>query len=416
LELLKQKIPDRVFQQVIFSLLHAGDRTLDAVILENIKRVNLVEFFSKLGATEKYFIHKLFSLDLPLDEKRKMIDGLKEAGNFDLLAYLLIENNEEPVRELAAWALFRMSKLAGFNEFLDRTETGLLDRKTKSDIDAKYKEWGWRWQFPRTESGQKLAHLICFYTANWMAKNREKIDENALEQAGNRFRYLATGFLKEKGIPFNEFNLIGFNRRETASRYGLKKYWQKPIDLKRGWYKVFFDYVGVFGALLSLIAYLLISLLGLIGFIQYLLGFTGNGFYRFFFDPFTVLVVFLQFVLSYISLFILSIIRKDKDKWSNGFYGPIALIGMVIDKIMGIWGNFIFLILSQILAVGSLFIPFHNIIFNIAFFLYFFIWGQVVFEGSHIDVAFFNIENVERIQEFLAEDETGERERLVRGD
>lgn len=401
LELLNQEISDRVFQQVIFSLLYAGDRTLDAVILENIKRVNLVEFFSKLGATEKYFIHKLFSLDLPLSEKGKMIDGLKEAGNFDLLGHLLIEDTVEPVRKLAAWALFRMSKLAGFYEFLDRTETGLLDGKTKSNIDFKYKEWGWRWDLPRTGSGQKLAHLICFYAANWIAKNRRIIDKKTFDQVANRFRYLATGFLKEEGIPFHKFNLLGFKSKLIASRHGLKKYWQKSLDIKRGWYKICSVGDGAFWAAVSLYPYWLISLLGSIGFILYLFGSTGNGFYRFFFDPFTVLVVCLQFVLFYISIFIYSI--KDKDKWGWSLGGPIILIDMGTDVISGIPGRFIVFIL----AVGSLFIPFHHIVFNIVFFLYFFIFGQVLVDWSHIDFAFFDIENVKRIQEFL--DEVGEK-------
>jgi hypothetical protein len=250
LELLKQKLPDPVFQQAIFSLLHAGDKTLEPMIFDNLKRINLVEFLSKLGTKDKYFIDRLFSMGLPLEEKEKIIEGLKEAGNLELLGYLLIENTEEPLRERAAYALFRMSKLAGFYDFLDKTETGFLDENTKKDLEAKFKEWGWRWGSPGAVSGKMLAHMICAYTAGWLAKNQGKI--NRRELVDNRFSYLATGFLVEKGMPFNKFNLICFEENRTASTYGLKKYWRKNIDFNRLWYKVW-DAVSVIIIILSII-------------------------------------------------------------------------------------------------------------------------------------------------------------------
>ncbi|UCH92297.1 MAG: NACHT domain-containing protein [Candidatus Aminicenantes bacterium] len=405
LELLKQKLPDQVFQQVIFSLLHAGDKTLEPMIFDNLKRINLVEFLSKLGTKDKYFIQRLFSLDLPLPEKEKIIEGLKEAGNLDLLGYLLIENTEEPLRERAAYALFRMSGLEGFYDSLDNTEIGFLDENTKKHTEAKFKEWGWRWNLPGTENGKMLAHLICAYTAGWMAKNPGKIDKKSLEQVDNRFRYLTTGFLAEKGMPFNKFNLIGFEYNKTASTYGLKKYWRKNIDFNRLWYKVCDAVNGDFWIAIILILYLLIDLIGVIGFVQYQLGFTSTGFYRFFFDPLTVQLVFYQFVISYVLLFFLFILLKflKKDKWLASLVGPVGFIVLGIEKIPVIRVRRMFLILSYLLAAGCLLIPFHNVIFNIFFFLYFFIWGQSEFELIHIDFALFSIDRVKEIQEFLNE-------------
>ena len=405
LELLKQKLPDPVFQQVIFSLLHAGDKTLEPVILDNLKRIDLKEFLSRLGTKDKYFIQRLFSLELPMQEKEKIIQGLQEAGNLELLGYLLIENTEEPLRERAAVALFRMSKLDGFYDFLDKTETGFLDENKKKDLEVIFKKWGWRWDLPRTRSGKMLAHLICAYTAGWMAKNPGKIDKKNLEQVDNRFRYLTTGFLVEKGMPFKKFNLIGFYKDITSSTYGLKRYWRKNIDFNRLWYKVCGAVDEGFWFVIILTLYTSINLIGIIGFIQYQLGFTSNEFYRFFFDPLTVQVVFYQFVLSYVLMFFLSILLDNDIEYSLiiSLFGPVGFIMIGIEKIPVIRVRRMFLILSYLLAAGCLLIPFHNVIFNIVFVLYFFIGGQFIFEDYHIDFALFNFVNVKRIQELLNE-------------
>jgi hypothetical protein len=257
LEMLNWKLPDDAFQQVIFSLLHAGDESLDEIILENLKRFNLAEFFSKIDTKQKYFVHKLFSLSLPKNEKEKIIDGLKEAGNLEILGHLLIENPDEYIKELAAYALFRMSKLDGFYNFLDKTEMNFLDEKTKEEIDVKFEEWGWRGEFPTTESGQKLAILICYYSATWLAKNRWELREeisnqnnnyfpriflfarirlpSSLVQIDNRFRYLTTGFLVERGIPFHKFNFIEFKKEERITKRWLKRHWKKEINLDNLW-------------------------------------------------------------------------------------------------------------------------------------------------------------------------------------
>ncbi len=402
LDLLKQKLSDPVFQFVIFSLLHAGDKTLEAVIFDNLKRINLVEFLAKVGTQDKYFIHRLFALDISMKEKEKLIEGVKEAGNLEMLGYLLIENPDEAIKERAAYALWGMSKLDGFYAFLDQTEIGLLEERIKKEIDAGYNRWGWRWDKPGTMSGKKLAHLICAYAVGWIAKNLDKIDYFSLAPGDHRFCYLATGFLVEKGIPFNTFNLIGYIDWATASTNGLKKYWRKTIDLNRLWYKACASFNGEFWLNVILIPYLIIDLIGIIGFIQYLLGFTANGFYRFFFDPLTVQVVFYQFVIPFVFLFFFLIISKES-KWLISLAGPVGFIVVGIGYIPVLQVRRMFLILSYILAAGSLFVPFHTVIFNMVFFLYFFIGGQYIFEGTHIGFALFYTENVKNIQKFLGE-------------
>lgn len=407
LEMLDWILPDDAFQQVIFSLLHAGDESLDEIILENLKRFNLAEFFSKIDSKQKYFIHKLFSLEIPESEKEKIIKGLKEAGNFEILGHLLIENCDEYIRELAAYALFRMSKLDGFHDFLDRTEIGFLDEKTRKEIDAKFEEWGWRWELPKTEDGKKAAILICFYSENWIARNLEG-DKKGLGQVDNRFRYLTTGFMVENGIPFHVFNLIGFKEGERATKWGLKRHWKKGINLDNLWYQLCdLDVLNYyFWGIGAISIYWLTSLIGVIGFIQYIFGFTSNGFYKFLFNPFTVNILFFQFVFFILLGFILYFDfsgKYDKEIWfysTGGLANIFQLISVERHIIEMIW-TYIFYTMS----IVSLFVPFHTYLFNIAFFLHFFIIGVFLSDNRQIDFALFNIEKIEEVQSFLNEPE-----------
>jgi hypothetical protein len=116
-----------------------------------------------------------------------------------------------------------------------------------------------------------------------------------------------------------------------------------------------------------------------------------------------VQVVSYQFVLSFVLLFFLSTLLKyDKgENWVLYLLGPVGFIAVGNREIPVIRVRLMFLILSYLLAAGSLFIPFHNVIFNIVFFLYFFILGQLFFEDEHIDFVLTNVNNVETIQELL---------------
>jgi hypothetical protein len=118
-----------------------------------------------------------------------------------------------------------------------------------------------------------------------------------------------------------------------------------------------------------------------------------------------VQVVFYQLVLSYVLLFFLSILfeYEKKERLTIGLFGPVGFIIMGFTNLLVIRVRRLFLILSYLLAAGCLFIPFHNMIFNIVFFLYFFTGGQLPFEFSNIDFALFYIEPVKKIQELLNE-------------
>jgi hypothetical protein len=410
LEMLDWKLPDEAFQQVIFSLLHAGDESLDEIILENLKRFNLAEFFSKISSKQKYFVNRLFSLDLPDVEKKNIIDGLKEAGNLEILRHLLIENSDEYIREHAAYGLFQMSKLDGFYDFLDKTEIGFLDEKTRKEVDKKFEEWGWRWELPKTENGEKIAILICYYSTNWIVNNKDDINEESLDQVDKRFRYLTTGFLVEKGIPFHKFNLIGFKYGETATKWGLKRHWRKEINLNNLWYKICdinfitTHEIDEVWKLVGSLMYWVTSFIGIVGFMQYHFGATSNGFYKFFFDPFTANVLFFQFIPF--SILNLMLYRQISDTYlGDSLVSSTAGIFQILDSFDDIkWVPIVFLLLS----IPIFFIPFHNTLFNIALFLHFFILGEYFLEDKHINFALFNIYNIEKVYYFLNEPELNE--------
>jgi hypothetical protein len=291
-----------------------------------------------------------------------------------------------------------MSELDGFYDFLYRAEIGLLDEKTRKEIDAKSEEWGWRWESPKTENGKKLAILICYYSANWIAKNLEKGKES-LDQVADRYRYLATGFLVEKGIKFHEFNLIGFKQEKTATKWGLKRLWKKEINLNNFWYKTCDLFGGKFWAWVGIFLYWLASIFGIVGFIQYHFGATSNGFYRFLFDQFTVNFLFYQSILFFILNSILLVIWEDG--WDNSLGAVTSTLYLFSKNTFILKERKSIAYACYILSIASVFIPFYNFLFNISFFLHFLIVGEWFYEENHIYFALFNIKNYKRINNFF---------------
>lgn len=146
---------------------------------------------------------------------------------------------------------------------------------------------------------------------------------------------------------------------------------------------------------------------------------------KFLFDPLTVNVLFFQLILFYAIALIYQIVGGGFKREPLGIlftpwiFGSIPyLLGLLfINSIASLRPMFIYsitleeakmigtrvltLVFSYLLAIGSLFVPFYNSIFNVVFFLYFFIGGQLTSEDYHIDIALFNIENIKKIQGFL---------------
>ena len=405
LNLLKHDLNNNAFQQTIFSLLHARDENIDQIIVDSLKKINLAEFFSNIDSNEKYFVRKLTELELSEKEKQNIVEGLKEAGNFELLSTLLVESADQKIREYASYALFRMSKLEGFFDFLDSMESGILDTDTKKVIDHEFSEWGWNWNFPKTENGKKSTFLICHYTAKWFKKNYKTFDKSILEQVNNRFRYLVTGLLIKRKIKFHEFNLIDFDNHETASLTGLKRHWQQKVNINNFWYKVCRLENGGFWVLVAICLYWLISFLGIVGFVSYWSGFTYNSFYNYLFDGFTANFLFIHFIGWYILSFIICSVRTlghHKDRLVVGMLGTFIFFETIYDKNPHLHKLFFLLICG--LSLGYLFLPFHNVFFNILFPIHFLFWGIILLDSSQINFALLYPEKLKKVYNFLKKD------------
>jgi hypothetical protein len=220
--LLDQQLSDNAFHQVLNSLLHSTVEDYSELIIENINKLQVEDFFSKTGEKDRILIHKIIESKIPNDTKANIIEGLRNASNFEILLSLLIENKEEHIRKNAAYGLLRMSKLDGFNTFLDNYNINLLDNKTNQIIESKYKEWGWRWKFPVTENGKKMAILICHFgcesfqidTSNYnyhKLKSRYYYFSNNIKERieiSNHFRFLTASLFVEKKHPLYESDLL----------------------------------------------------------------------------------------------------------------------------------------------------------------------------------------------------------------
>lgn len=221
------------------------------------------------------------------------------------------------------------------------------------------------------------------------------IDGDTLKLVNNRLRFLATGFLVEKGIEFYETNLIGF-KDETASKKGLKKHWQNKINLD---INTILQKIGGVGLVLSFFYFLPI----IIGFVFYLVGYTDNGFYRYLFDEFTVIYLFSYFVAGYIFAFLSFVIDK-------GFEFKLFLYSLLgflrLGDIIGInkprFINRLMLLFFGV-AVVHLFLPFHNIIINVVMAVYYLFSAMFLHDFFSLNFAFFDIDNLKKVQKYLNE-------------
>lgn len=413
LDLLHGDVSDDCFQDVLFSLIHSGDEKIGDVILQNLERVNLSEIFSKFGSKGKFFIHKLFSMNLPESRMKQIIEGLREAGNFEVLGHLLLESRDETVRELAAYALYRMSRPKEFFDFLDSMEIGLLDEETKKIVDAQYKKWGgWNRRYPLTDSGGRMAFLICHYAASWIGGNLKRLEKDDLKQTNNWLSYLITGLLVGRGVKYNELVLIcEISEDRIASEKGLIRYWKQPGLKKNLWNRVWGEERCL---LIAWGPYLLSSIIGVVGYALYLFNFTSNRFFFYFFDSLTTKILFFQFVgFCSINLFCFFLF-KDLVFTKRFGFGEffLALIGgaLLIFKVIletvprkSLEIAEFLLIFFVICSTGIFFLPFHNMLLNLLFFLHFFFGCFIYLSYFNLDFTLFNLYEVKRLYSYLDE-------------
>ncbi|MFT4925571.1 MAG: hypothetical protein ACI8WB_001664 [Phenylobacterium sp.] len=237
LSLLRQEMSDEMFHKVLVALLRSKDEGTNDIVIKNLERIGWVGFFSSFGEDTKGFVYKVLAIELSEQDKQDIIEGLKDSGKLDILGSLLIENSDIEIKRLAAYALFRMSGLKGFFSYLDGIELGLLSSNLKAQLGNKFNEWGWSGDKLQTDAGKQMAILICDLAADRIKADRQVVENTDLAEVHNRFRYLTNGFLVEKGVVFHEFNLLGFEAVQRASKNGLKRHWEKRVDLEALWYQ-----------------------------------------------------------------------------------------------------------------------------------------------------------------------------------
>lgn len=374
LDLLKKELSNDSFQYVLFALLYTRDVKIDKIIIENLERINFKEFFMSLGSKNKFVIHKLFSLNLSHKKKSEFIEGLKESGNMKLLGSLLIENKDSEIQELAAFALFQMSKLNGFNEFLETAEIGMLEKSTLKILDTKYSEWGWNHSGLVSVSGKKLALLICYYSAKFIKKTESNGTFLDLSLPDGLFNYLTKCFMLKRGVIYSKSNIVLEHPVYTTEKMMMKR-WREKINMRTKWYrflnrKIFYTELKY---ILVIVINWLVGILGIVGFSLTILGYTSNKFYTFLFDPFTANWLFFQFIFFSIVYIILKLINSDELLEDLIEYTvPHASIVFDTDLMMKN-SHIITFCANLVLAIICLFLPFHHFFYNLFLFLYFII-------------------------------------------
>ena len=257
-------------EAVLLALANIRDGSVDDLLLENLDKIDIYELITKMGEKGSLFVQRLFATKLTMKQKQKIIEGLKEAGNFVVLGKLVVESRHEQIQKKAALALVNMSKLEGFFEFLDsgKVHFELLDKKNRATIEAKYEEWTWHWDFPSTENGKKLAVGICYFVSRWYVEDEKlkEIPKEFLEEGNNWFRFLVTAFCKKDGVKVIENDAIGLGSTKSIylgkkhkifiSLNGLKRHWKTKINVKHFRYIDTYVYYTRVLPVLSLISFI----------------------------------------------------------------------------------------------------------------------------------------------------------------
>lgn len=220
IELLAMKMPNDIYQQLLLSLLYMNNKRIYDLIISNIEKFNTIDLFSRLGSKVKPFVQKLLEGNPPMRETERIIEGLRESGNLEILALLMVETKNSLIREYTAYTLVRMSKLHEFFEFLDGMNLGILDTQLEIGVEEKYKFWGWPWDDIETPHGKKAAIAISWFSAQYLCHRPQEsynIElQRIFDESHHRMLHLTVGILLESEVPFHADDFI--NQR-TLKQY-----------------------------------------------------------------------------------------------------------------------------------------------------------------------------------------------------
>jgi len=411
LGLLDQSLPEDSYQQVIFALLHARDPRINDIIARNLRNLDWTRFFSALTTDATPFVHRLLSLDLTTEEKRRVVAGLRAAGNLGILAALLAESLDPQVQELAALALFGMSKVEGFELALDETGIASMPPETRQQVERAYAEWGWRWDEPQTESGKKLAVLACLLTAGALFRDREALGAISLEETDNRFRFLTTGFLVEGGVAFHRFNLIEHREapRRAASLGGLQRYWQGRFNVNSFHYRLL-EAISDTTFIAALLLWPLVCLGGLTGLVFRLAGWTSTPFYTYLYDDFTIAYLMFGWLIWALGTFLFRWFADIQGSEASSavtylilslLFGPIGLF-VALGQAKSPLGTIAAGLACIALGLAQWLLPFQSVIWSAFLCVYFLRFGLGFLGDYRLEWMNFASADQKQVIQFLA--------------
>ncbi|NQZ06107.1 MAG: hypothetical protein HRT35_03010 [Algicola sp.] len=404
LKVMQKEMTDETFREVLNILLPINDWDINKVIYGSLDRINGHEFLANLDIEDSDFVRAITTSCTSTIEKEDIIEGLKEAGKQEILTALMIESTNSEIKQLAAYALLRMSNLKTFFSLLEKVNMDGLQAYLQSQLDKKLREWQWPWSTLETKAGQQAAILLCELSADRIIENQQIIDSTNLAESHDSLRYLTSALLVEKGMPFHKLNLLDFKNAETASKTGLKRHWQKKINLKNTWYRLWNSEDSFFTVFFVFFPYLLATTSGGIGFLLYHLNWQDNAFYSHFFDEFTVKVIFITaLVTGILNYFALSLLESKsmENRILTSFLGPIGCAFILNKNKKPVLRWYLVMAWFTVLSIISAIAPFQHFSFNIAYTVCFLTCAACTYDSQQLDLAVIDTTLLTKLYNFL---------------
>ena len=228
LKQLSKELTDDEFQQVVFSLVSISDAKIQEEIFNSLNRIDLIKFLTKAGSNAEKFAIRLIEIISP-DRWGEVFEGLKEAGELELLFSLMMKSTKKEIQELAAFQLALSSQSEAFFNFIELTSIKDLNPKDKSIVESKFKKYGWSKPKPTNLAGQQAIIAVAYFASKFLGcEHQRKSSYEKATQINNWLKFLISAFLHEDGFTFSKYNL--FNIPIKATTTGLLGYWKsKPL-------------------------------------------------------------------------------------------------------------------------------------------------------------------------------------------
>ncbi|MFN3850494.1 MAG: NACHT domain-containing protein [Spirosomataceae bacterium] len=208
------------FQMIIMALGSIKDADIQNIILKYADRIDIVKFLTKLGEDAEIYAQKLLE-SLKIEKSIEVLEGMREAGNLSYLMKLMVKSTNETLQQEAALQLATLPLVTFDNLPFDDVNPNL-----KKEAEKKHKEWGWKYEYPKTLNGQKGIFLTSILISRLVLKGK-KLGQVQI----NKFiDFLVLAFLLENNCKFTRYSIFFPDvKREVfnANYKGLLAIWKK---------------------------------------------------------------------------------------------------------------------------------------------------------------------------------------------